>query len=162
MRPNATGADSVATMILAAPGDTPYNVMLLLHILALIVGFSPAFVHPIRSRQMADSSDRSALLRFMAANSMRIYSSGIIVAGLIGFGIAGMSDEVYKMSQAWLAIAFVVWVAILGVMHAMVIPGEKAMANGDRAAESKATLGVTIITVLMIVELYLMIFKPGL
>ena len=34
---------------------------------------------------------------------MRIYGSSLIISGLLGFGVAGMSDEVYKVQQGgWL------------------------------------------------------------
>ena len=33
---------------------------------------------------------------------MRIYGSSLIISGLLGFGVAGMSDEVYKVRQGWL------------------------------------------------------------
>lgn len=148
-------------MILAAIGDTPYNIVLFLHVLSIIVGFAPIFVHPILAKQMEGEAGQSALLRFMAGNAMRIYSSGVIVAGLLGFALAGMSDKVYSMSDPWLAAAFIVWVGILGAMHALIIPGEKALASGDRSAESKVNLGSGAVTVLMLVMLYLMIFKPG-
>jgi hypothetical protein len=42
------------------------------------------------------------------------------------------------------------------------VPGERAMAAGDLSAETKVAMGGQIITVLTLVMLYLMIWKPGL
>ena len=88
-------------MILAAIGDTPYNIILLLHILTALVAFAPVFTHPVLQRQFAGalSSDRSeSLVVAMTVNSRRLYSPCLIVTGLLGFALAGMSDKVYSMS----------------------------------------------------------------
>ena len=151
-------------MILAAIGDTGYNVLLILHILTMMVAFAPAFVNPILASQMKGKDDGAwrAVLGYAAGNSMKIYGSALIVGGLIGFGIAGMSDEVYKMSQGWLATAAVLWVAMNGVLHAMIIPAEKAIAGGDESAQRKLDIGGAAMTLMMVITLYLMVFKPGL
>lgn len=152
----------------AAIGDTPYNIMLFLHILTAFVGFAPAFVHPIIAGQMDRGSldGRPTVFSFMAQNSMRIYGSAIIVSGLLGFGVAGMSDEVYKVSQGWLVAAVIVWIAINGVLHAGIVPAEKAIAAAgaarDEAAEKKLAIAGAAATLLFLVQLYLMVFKPGL
>ena len=41
----------------AAIGDTPYNIMLLLHILPGVVAFAPAFSHPLLASAMAKAGD---------------------------------------------------------------------------------------------------------
>ena len=149
-------------MILAAPGDTGYNVMLFLHILFVMAAFAPAFVHPVLSTQSkALTSEQGTVLGFIAQNSQRIYSVALIVAGLLGFGLAGMSDDVYSLGDGWLIASILVWVAMNGVLHAIQIPAEKAWAAGDDSAEQKVQMGGAILTLLMLVMLYLMIFKPG-
>ena len=151
-------------MLLAAIGDTGYNILLILHILTMMGGLAPAFVNPILAAQTKGKDDAAwrSVLGYAAGNSMKIYGSALIVGGLLGFGIAGLSDEVYKMSQGWLATAAVLWVAMNGVLHAMIIPAEKAIAGGDDSAQRKLDIGGAAITVMMIVTLYLMVFKPGL
>ena len=152
----------------AAIGDTPYNIVLFLHILTAFIGFAPAFVHPLLGGQMdrASLDDRSTVFSFMAQNSMRIYGGSIVVTGLLGFGVAGMSDEVFKVSQGWLVAAVIVWIAINGVLHAGIVPAEKAIAAAgaarDEAAEKKLATAGGIATLLFLVQLYLMVFKPGL
>ena len=152
----------------AAIGDTPYNIMLLLHILTAFVGFAPAFVHPILGAQMERGGvdGRPTIFSFMAQNSMRIYGSAIIVTGLLGFGVAGMSDEIYKVSQGWLVAAVIIWIAIIGVLHGGIVPAEKAVAAAgaarDEAAEKKLAVAGGIATLLFVVQLVIMIWKPGL
>ena len=149
-------------MILAAVGDTGYNVMLFLHILFVMAAYAPAFVHPVLSTQSkALQTEQGQVLGFIAQNSQRIYSVALIVAGLLGFGLSGMSDSAYSLGDGWMIASILVWIAMNGVLHAVQIPAERAWAAGDDTAEQKAQLGGGILTLLLLVMLYLMIFKPG-
>ena len=150
-------------MLFAVIRDTPYNIVLLLHILAVMVAFAPAFAHPLISQQTnsIDAPNRSAVLNMLLANGRRIYAPALIVSGLLGFALQGMSDSVWSFSQTWMWMSLVVWIAMNGVFHGLLLPAEKAVANGNASAKSKADAGGGAITVLLLVMLYLMIFKPG-
>ncbi|MEO0493330.1 MAG: hypothetical protein AAF081_07930 [Actinomycetota bacterium] len=158
--------------MLAAFMDTPYNIMLFLHIVTAFVAFAPAFVHPVLGRQMEQAvpGERSTIVELMARNSMRIYGSALVVSGLIGFGVAGMSDDgtgelVYRIADGWLLTAVILWVAMNGLLHAGIVPAERAVAAAgsarDDVAERKLTIAGAIFTVLFLVQIYLMVFKPG-
>ncbi len=54
-----------------------------------------------------------------------------------------------------------IWIAMNGVLHAMIIPGEKAIAAGDDTVGKKAEVGGMLITLMFVVTLFLMVFKPG-
>ena len=155
-------------MLLADIGDTPYNIILFLHILTMFAAFAPMFVHPFIDRQTAgDPSVRQSIFAGIAARSMRIYGSMLILGGILGFGIAGMSgkdanDELFiSVSDSWVWPSVVLWLAMNGVLHGMIIPGEKAIAAGDDAAGKKAEIGGMLITAMFLITLYLMVFKPG-
>ena len=149
-------------MILAQVGSTGYNVILFLHIVAMFVALAPTFVYPFIGRETnGDYSVRRSLYAGIAKRSMRIYGSALIVGGLLGFGVAGLSDEVYQLSDGWLVVSIIAWLGMNGVMHAMVIPAERAIADGDEPNTKKAETGSLVITVLFLLSLYLMIFKPG-
>ncbi len=148
-------------MIFAAPGDTGYDIMLLLHILTAMVAFAPVFVHPLLANQAGDGGVRGTLMGLFAGNGRRIYAPALILSGLLGFGVAGMSDEVYSVGDGWIIAAILVWIAQNGLLHAMVIPGQRAMAEGDDTAEQKVSLGEGLIVALLVVQLVLMVFKPG-
>ncbi|HUW02533.1 MAG TPA: hypothetical protein VMW08_09305 [Acidimicrobiales bacterium] len=149
-------------MILAAVRDDAYNIVLLLHILAVIVGFAPAAVHPFIDAQLQETPDaRMAFLRRAAANGHRIYLPAITIAGLLGIVLIIMSDDVIEFSDTWVSGSFVVWIAIMGIVAGMIIPGEKAAGQGDFSKERTVQIGGQISTLLLIVMLYLMIFKPG-
>jgi len=160
----ALGSTTVLAM-LAAINDTSYNIMLFLHILTAVVAMAPAFVNPLLGKKLADGGhDISPMARYAAEHNQRIYGTALILSGLLGFGVAGMSDEVFKVSQGWLVAAVIICIAMNGLLHAVIRPSEKAMADGDRSAElqQKLQLGGGLFTLLFLVELYLMVFKPGL
>lgn len=152
-------------MIVAAVGDTAYNIVLLLHLLTVMVALSPAFVHPLLRNQMraADRTERQHLLINMAANLRRFYGPALIVTGLLGFALAGMSDKVHSMREAWLIASAVIWVAMNGVLHAVIMPALKSVRSGDArpSVERRTEQGWALITVMAIVQLALMIGQPG-
>ncbi|MEM9465943.1 MAG: hypothetical protein AAGA90_11250 [Actinomycetota bacterium] len=146
--------------MLAAIGDTPYNIMLFLHIVSAMIGFAPIFVQPI----LIGRGGSSELFETLAHKTMRVYGNAIVFSGLIGFGVAGLSDKVYRVRQPWLIAAVVVWIGIVGAVHAGVVPAERAIAEGngrDEAAEQKLRRSTGVVTALFLVQIYLMVFKPG-
>ncbi|MEM7338700.1 MAG: hypothetical protein AAF467_08635 [Actinomycetota bacterium] len=150
-------------MIIAAVGDTPYQIMLLLHVLTALVAFAPAFVHPILANQAKSLGPEAhqGVLGHMVKNGRRIYAPALIVTGILGFGLQGMSEGAWEFSQAWIIAAILVWIAMNGILHAVVIPSERKVANGDSSAEAMVARGGALLTILLLVMLYLMVFKPG-
>lgn len=155
-------------MYLAAIGDTPYNILLFLHILAMFVAFAPAFTHPfIDNQTRGEPTMRQSIFKGIAQRGMRIYGVALILGGVFGFGLSGMSgkdrngDLIISMTDTWVLISIILWIAMNGVLHGMIIPGEKALANGDDTKGKSVETGGMVITVLLLITLYLMIFKPG-
>lgn len=151
-------------MMLVMVRDTGYNLVLVVHILAVVIAFAPAFVHPILVRQTRnhDLTDRFKIISLMQANGQRIYAPALAVAGILGFTLTGMSEQLYQLSQLWLWLSAVSWLAMNGILHAVILKAEGQMANGDTAAERRAEIGSGAISLLFILTLTLMIFKPGL
>ncbi|MCP5029046.1 MAG: hypothetical protein GY929_22460 [Actinomycetia bacterium] len=157
-------------MILAAYRDTPYNIVLFLHIMFVVIAFAPAFVNPILDRRMTDIDQgaAAAVRSFQAMSTQRIHAPALLLAGLLGFGLIGMSGDpgggdtsVYSMSDSWVVTAMVVWIAMNGVLHGLLYPAERSYGTGDRAAKSKVEVGGIILTLLLLVMVYLMVFRPG-
>ena len=150
--------------MIAAYRETGYNVMLFLHILTAFVAFAPAFVHPLLTSQSKalDATDRGKVIGMIAGNGRRIYAPALIITGLFGFAMQGMSDGVIEFSQTWFWLAIVVWLGMNGVLHAMLLPAERALAGGDETAAKRVDAGGIVLTVLLLVMLYLMVFQPGL
>ncbi len=148
--------------VLAAVNDTPYNIVLILHILAALVAFAPAFVNPLLTNQTRDMepSARQRILGHMAGNSRRVYAPALIVLGFLGFALSGMSDGANSLSETWLIISIVIWIVMNGVLHAVLTPAERALASGDETASKRVDLGGGIMTILLLVVLGLMVFQP--
>ncbi len=150
-------------MLIAAVTDTSYKIVLLIHILTAMVAFAPAFTHPFLANQSKGlgGEGRQAVLGFFVANGRRIYAPALIVTGLVGFALQGMSDGAWEFGQTWIIGAIIAWVAMNGVLHALVIPNERKVSQGDESAARMVDIGGAVLTVLLLVMLYLMIFKPG-
>jgi len=147
----------------AAYRETGYNVMLFLHIVTALVAFVPAFVHPLLAKQIAafDASSRGKVFAVMAGNSRRIYAPALILTGLFGFAMQGMSDGVIEFGQTWFWLALVVWLAMNGVLHGMLLPAERSVSDGDESAAKKIDTAGLILAGTFLVMVYLMVFKPG-
>ena len=138
--------------------------MLFLHILSMFAAFAPAFLIPfldLGTRDPSHASARQRIFQIYAPNSRRLHGGALILGGFFGFGVAGLSDEVYKMSEPWLAISIVLWVIMNGVLHAVIIPTERALAEGDESTANRLDKGGAAMTVLFLATLFLMVFKPG-
>ncbi len=150
--------------MIAAYRGTGYNVMLYLHIITALVAFAPAFVHPLLANQTKalDATNRGKVIGMISGNGRRIYAPALILSGLFGFAMQGMSDGIIEISQTWFWLAIVVWIAMNGVLHALLLPAERALAAGDETAAKKVDTSGIVLTVMLLVMLYLMVFQPGL
>jgi hypothetical protein len=83
----------------------------------------------------------------------------LVVLWVLGMGLAGMSDDVYKMSQTWLALSVVNWVVLVAVSWFLIKP---SITDTSDAANAKLAAGTGITHLGLIVGLVLMIWKPGL
>jgi uncharacterized membrane protein len=148
----------VLSLVLAEIGSTPYKLMYLVHILAVVIAFSPAWLTPIVLRTVGDDRKSGEALELAV---LRLSLPFVAIAGLVGFGLAGMSDKVLKMSQAWLSIAIVLWLVQLAVLFFLARPAFKALAAGAAGARSRVMMATGITHLLLLVILVLMIWKPG-
>jgi threonine/homoserine/homoserine lactone efflux protein len=151
-------------MILAAYGDTLFNVLFLGHMLSFAVAFAPAVVNPIlMAKAKADADDRafSRLVGHLGSTGKQVHFPALVALG--GFGIAMVltSDDVFSFGDTWVSLAFLVWLAIAGLVSGAIMPNERKVGEGDLHAERKVALAGQITTVLLLVMLYLMIWKPG-
>ncbi len=149
--------------MIAAVRDTPYNIVLIIHILLAIVAFAPSATHSVlgaQSKGLADA-ERRTLWGFMSGNSRRIYSPALMLVGLFGFALSGMSGGVFALSKGWMIASIVIWIAMNGILHAVMLPAERAIAAGDDSATGKIDVFGAILSILLLAMLYLMVFKPG-
>lgn len=151
-------------MVFAAfRGDFVYDIVLFVHVLSFLVAFAPAAINPLLEAHFAKNADEATMQTWAKFTSM--YTSRIALGGLGLLLITGLimviSFDGWEFSQAWISLSFLVWFAIAGVVSAMILKGERAMAAGDMSGRDLVAKGGPIATVLMAIMLYLMIFKPG-
>ena len=128
--------------------DTGFRIFFLLHILSVIVAFAPAVIAVL-------PGGRDGALGVLDRAGRQVYAPALILSGFFGIMLIVTSDEAFEFSDTFVSLAFVVWIAMNGVFHALVLAGQK---QND---EKKVYNGQAIMTVLLIVMLYLMIWKPG-
>ncbi len=138
--------------VLAILLDTfAYRLMAFAHIASAIVAFGPVLVYPQLRRAGATAA--------IANSHMRITFPGLIVLWVLGMGLAGMSEDAYKMSQLWLALSLVNWFALVVVSWFLIRP---ALSDDSEAGRAKLAAGVGVTHLGLVVGLVLMIWKPGL
>lgn len=147
-------------MILAALRDTGYNIVLFLHVLTVIVAMVGAIGHPLlfTLEEQRSDGDVVALAQRIATPS-RIYSISYALTGIIGFGLVSTGD--WSFGATWIWLSIVLWLASNGVLHAIVLPAERAVAAGDTSAIAKLRTIGPALTVLILVVVFLMTVKPG-
>ena len=151
-------------MILATYGDGLYKLFFLGHMLSFVVAFAPAVINPIlvaRLKSKQDFGTLGAMAGHMAEMGQRIHFPALVALGGFGLAMVLTSDDVIGFGDTWVSLAFLIWLAIAGVISGVVLPAERKLAAGDSEAEKKVAMGGQIATVLALVMLYLMIWKPG-
>ena len=129
-----------------------YKLWFALHIASIIIAFAPVVVGAVA---LIPGGRRATVPQLSYAGRV-VYSGGLLLAGLFGILLILASDDVWAFDQTWVSLAFVVWIAMNGVFHAMIFPSRR------RGGSDRSELGLAIMDILLIVMLYLMIWKPGL
>jgi len=172
--------------VLATTDGGFYKFVLMLHILCAIVGFGAVFLNGIYGAQI-----KARMQSGRGAEALGIYEANVAVSKIgeyfiyavfiLGFAVLGLSDSVWKFDQTWMWLSIVLFVVALGLSHGVAQPTVKRMgvlmrevlagpppAGGPppqaaEMAELGKKLGVVgpVLDIIMIVILFLMVFKPG-
>ena len=146
-----------------------YKILLLLHILAVIVAFAPAFVWPFVSVRLKKQQKPvgPAIGELAGGHTTKVSGPALVLAGVFGFALVGMSklkggvDAVWTFKQTWVSVAALCWFIMVGLLFAVMAPAEKKAAAGDEGAEKIISAVGGVLHLLMVVVLIMMIFKPG-
>jgi hypothetical protein len=131
--------------------STGYEILGVLHILAVIIAFGPVFLYPSLQRAGAGAT--------LAKLHLRLVLPALALAWVFGMGLVGASDGMWEMSQTWIWLALIGWVALMLVGWFLIRPG---LSDTTEQGRTKMAAGVGTTHLLLIVMLYLMVFKPGL
>lgn len=144
--------------------DSPgYKILLLLHILAVIVAFGPAFAVPVlnaRARKLGGDAT-AVMASLVKGNTLKIYGPATVLVGIFGMGLVGMSEKIWSFSQAWVSVALLLWIFVLAVQFGLLAPAEKKAAAGDTDAVRLQSMFTGIQHLLLLALLAVMIWKPG-
>ncbi len=128
-----------------------YRIMGLLHIIAAVAAFGPVLMYP----GLKKAGETATLARL----HMRVTFPALIVLWVLGMGLAGMSENLYKVSQTWMALSIVVWAILVVASWLLIRP---AITDDSPSAVSKMAAGSGITHLGLVIGLVLMIWKPGL
>ena len=137
-------------MIAILPLGTGYQIVALLHILSAVVAFGPLFLYP--------GLRKAGETQTIAATHMRMTFPALILLWVLGMGLAGMSEDAYKMSQTWLALSLVNWVILVAVSWFLIRP---SITDASDSAKAKLAAGTGITHLGLVIGVALMIWKAG-
>ena len=168
-------------------GEFGYNVVLLLHILAAIVGFGTVFLNGMYGAQAKQRPGPGGV----AIGEANLAVSGvaeylIYSVPITGIALVLMEDNLWSFSQLWIWLSIVLYVVALGISHGSQIPAAKRMnelakelaaagpppagtAPGGpppqvieiEALGKRLAAGGGVLNVLLVVMVILMVWKPG-
>jgi uncharacterized membrane protein len=166
-------------------GSTVYKIVLVLHLMAVIVGFGTVALNGIRGAQAKKRPGSGGLAIGESGYFTNTVAEKFIYAvPLLGIALLGMSDGVWGFGQTWIWLSLVLYAIGISVSHAVLIPSEKRMnalaaelvsagpppagAAGPppqviemQGLEKKLAGAGTFLNLLVVVMVSLMVFKPG-
>lgn len=129
--------------------NTGYQILGLLHILAAIVAFGPLFLYP--------PLQRAGETQTIAKLHMWLVFPALVLVWALGMGLAGVGE--YDMANTtWMTVSILVWLVTLAVSWFLIRPG---LLDEGEGARKKMAAGIGVTHILLIVTLFLMVFKPG-
>lgn len=165
--------------------STTYKVLLVLHLLAVIVGFGPTVMAAAYGAKAKARKGREGLA--IAESTYEVISTYaewlIYSVPITGILMILTSDDAWKFSQAWISASFLLYIIALGIVHAVHMPNIRRMnqlmaevtsggappggggpppqvaeieARGKRVAAVGGLLNLILVTIVV-----LMVFKPG-
>ncbi len=162
--------------------STWYHVLLLGHLLCVIGGFGTLAYNGLYlslARRRGPASSLGAL----ELNRLVSVPAELLVYGAFVFGIAavGASHSTWKFSQGWVSAAFGLFIVDVGVLHGLIKPAQRhyvslcgrLVAAGPEveprttevatltSLEKRISLGWGLFNLIVIVVVYLMVFRPG-
>jgi uncharacterized membrane protein len=151
-----------------------YNVVLVLHILASIIGFGGMFIAGFYGNESRNLPGREGLA--VAQTTLKVTGQiptvAVCAVPILGILLILMSEDSIKFSAMWVSLSFLLYFVLMGLATGLQVPtirkmvalraGAEGAQSGQVQAMGKkvATVGA-IVNLLWVVILILMVFKPG-
>ena len=151
-----------------------YKLVLVLHILAVVIGFGGTFLAGILGAEAARRPGREGLA--LAETTVKVTSlaptMAVYTVPILGILLVLLSDDVWRFSETWISLSFLLYIVLVVVAVAVHVPNLRTMialrsgAEGVRsteveARERRAAAMGAVVNLLWVVVLFLMVFKPG-
>ncbi len=151
-----------------------YNLVLVLHLLAVIIGFGGMFIAGFYGNEAARRPGREGLA--VAETTLKVTGAiptvAVIAVPILGILLILLSDDTWKFSEAWISLSFLLYIVLVAVAVTVHVPNIRRMvslrsgAEGVQSSEveQRARRAATVggfLNLLWVVILFLMVFKPG-
>lgn len=130
--------------------STGYRLLGVLHVLSAVAAFGPLFIYPSMQRAGAGAD--------VAKLHLRMSLPALVLTWVFGMGLVGMSKDNFEMSQSWIVLSLLCWVAAVAVSWFLIRP---SLGDSSESARSKLAAGIGVTHLIAVVVIYLMVFKPG-
>jgi uncharacterized membrane protein len=156
------------------PAVTFYDVVLFVHILAVVLAFGVVFAYPLLDAHLRRSSpgDLIVLHRLQVVLTQRLITPAMVVVLLAGLYLA---LDRWSLGDPWISATFAILIVLFGLAGAVFTPTEKRcaeLAERDRQAgrgpsaeyegqARKLAIFGAIASVLIVAAIFLMTVKPG-
>lgn len=143
------GSVAAVLAILVPENFTLYRMLYFVHLLSAIIAFGPLFLYPRLQRAGETAS--------VARLHMRLVFPALVVLWVAGMGMAGVG-KIDLAGTPFVTATIVLWLGALVVSWFMIRP-----ALNDPGEDTRKIMasGIGITHLILVVSLYLMIFKPG-
>lgn len=151
-----------------------YDVVLTIHILAVVLAFGVVFAYPIIDATMKRAGPAALpdLHRLHLVLATRLVQPAMTVVLLAGLYLA---LDRWSLGDPWISATFAILIVLFGLTGAVLIPADKRLAelaerdlraggqpSADYVAESrKADIVGSVALLLVVVAIFLMTAKPG-
>jgi hypothetical protein len=147
-------------------GGGAYKVFLALHLLSVVVGFGPWFLNGLIAARAGGAEPDEA--RVLSRANLQVSTiSQFAIYGVIVFGAAALGaaqKHTIDFGDAFIYVSIIIWVAIVGVLHGLILPAQRALGEGagDRATlTQRQSLGAALLNLLVLIAIVLMVWEPG-
>ncbi len=142
-----------------------YQLVLVLHIASVVVGFGAIALNGVYARQAHRRGGAEGVAIGEANRAVtRAASSFVYAVPLLGIALILLSDDTWAFDQLWISLSFLLYLVAAGLLGAVVIPSQKRIsaATGDLdRLQAKVAAGTGAINLLVVVLIALMLWKPG-
>jgi uncharacterized membrane protein len=147
-------------MVLAAVGDNGYKLVLFFHILTVFATVGPALVFPLLAAMAQRDGQLALYAKWAGGLPTRVFMVASILTGVFGGALIGMSDDAHEFGDFWIWSGILLWVALLGVQHALLFPTERKFIAGDTAQQKNIQLYGSIVSLILVLLTLVMVFQP--